>query len=375
MDCNVIDADGHILEPPDLWENYIDPKFREICPKVLVSETGGEILRIEGDDAIDLGRGKKPLKLGGLGTFGARAGGIDSFRVAYLEGKRGGFDPHARIPDMDAEGIDAAFLYPSLGLFLGATKDPEFSAAACRAYNRWLADYCKPYPARLFGAAMLPMQSVEHLVDEMAFAVKELGFRCGFIRPNPYNGRVLHDPGYDPLWAAAQEMDFSIGIHGGSESGQPTLGFDRFTHGFAVRHLVAHTFEMMAAAASLIMCGVCDRFPKLRIAFLESGGGWMAGWLDRMDRHFDDVGMNDTGLKTRPSDIFRRQCFISFEPVEGSLKHLAEYVGSDNILWATDYPHADGFPDAPKMIKRMGLPLGTLANILAGGAKRYYNLH
>ena len=300
MEYNVIDADGHVLEPPDLWESYIDPRFREICPKLLLTEDGREVLRIEGDDGIDLGRGKKPLKLGGLGTFGARTSGVKSFRVPYLDGKPGGFDPHARIPDMDAEGIDAAFLYPSLGLFLGATRDPEFSAAVCRAYNRWLADYCKPYPDRLFGAAMLPMQSVDHLVDEMVFAAKELGLRCGFIRPNPYNGRVLHDPAYDPLWAAAQEMDFSIGIHGGSESGQPTLGFDRFTRGFAVRHLVAHTFEMMAAATSLIMCGVCDRFPKLRIAFLESGGGWMAGWLDRMDRHFDDVGMNDTRTEDPP---------------------------------------------------------------------------
>jgi uncharacterized protein len=74
-----------------------------------------------------------------------------------------------------------------------------------------------------------------------------------------------------------------------------------------------------------------DRFPKLRIALLESGRGWMAGWLDRMHRHFDDVGMNDTKLTTRPSDIFRRQCFISFELVEGSLKYLAECIGSDNI--------------------------------------------
>jgi predicted TIM-barrel fold metal-dependent hydrolase len=132
---------------------------------------------------------------------------------------------------------------------------------------------------------------------------------------------------------------------------------------------------MMAAATSLIMCGVCDRFPQLKIAFLESGGGWMAGWLDRMDRHFDDVGMNDTKLSTRPSEIFRRQCFISFEPVEGTLKYLADYLGSDNILWATDYPHADGFPDAANMIKRMGLPPQTLANVLAEGAKRYYGLH
>jgi predicted TIM-barrel fold metal-dependent hydrolase len=375
MEYNVIDSDGHILEPPDLWENYIEPQYREICPKVLFTPGGGEILRIEGDSAIDLGRGKKPVTLGGLGTIGARAGGVQSYKIPYLEGKPGGFDPHARIPDMDAEGIDAAVLYPSLALFLGATKDPEFSAAACRAYNRWLADYCKPYPERLFGAAILPLQSIELAVREMNFAVKELGFRAGFIRPNPYNGRVLHDPANDPLWEAAQELDFAMGIHSGSESGQPTIGFDRFIRGQAVRHLVAHTMEMMAAATSLIMCGVCDRFPRLRVAFLESGGGWMAGWLDRMDRHFDDVGMNDTRLSTRPSDIFRRQCFISFEPVEGSLKYLAEYLGSDSILWATDYPHADGFPDAANMIKRMGLPPRTLANVLAGGAKRYYNLH
>ena len=84
--------------------------------------------------------------------------------------------------------------------------------------------------------------------------------------------------------------------------------------------------------------------------------------------------MNDTGLSTRPSEIFRRQCFISFEPVEGSLPLLADYLGADNILWATDYPHLDGFTDAPKMIKAMGMPPHTLSKILSGGAKRYYGL-
>ncbi|MGH7918148.1 MAG: amidohydrolase family protein, partial [Candidatus Binataceae bacterium] len=321
----------------------------------------------------DLSHGKKRISFGAVGAFGAREGKV-SPRIPYAQGQKGGFDPHARIPDMDAEGIDAAFLYPSLGLFLGAINDEEFANAACRAYNRWLADYCKPYPDRLFGAAMLPMQSVEGAVAEVRFAAKELGFRAGFIRPNPYNGRVLHSPEYEPLWREAQEIGFSLGIHGGSESGQPTLAMDRFTRGGAVRHCVAHTFEMMAAATSLIMCGVCDRHPKLKFAFLESGGGWMAGWLDRMDRHFDDKGMNDTGLSARPSELFHRQCFISFEPVEGSLKLLADYLGPDNILWATDYPHLDGFPHAPQMIKEMGMSADTLSAVLAGGAKRYYNL-
>jgi Amidohydrolase len=100
---------------------------------------------------------------------------------------------------------------------------------------------------------------------------------------------------------------------------------------------------MMLARMSVIWGGVCERHPKIRIAFLESGGGWIARWLDRMDRHFDDQGLNDSGLKTRLSDLFQRNCWISFESVEGSLRVLADYIGPHKILWAADYPHRDGF--------------------------------
>ena len=90
--------------------------------------------------------------------------------------------------------------------------------------------------------------------------------------------------------------------------------------------------EMMLACMSVIWGGVCERHPKIRIGFLESGGGWIAPWLDRMDRHFDDQGFNDSGLKTRPSDLFQRNCWISFEPVENSIKVLADYIGPHKIL-------------------------------------------
>jgi predicted TIM-barrel fold metal-dependent hydrolase len=111
---------------------------------------------------------------------------------------------------------------------------------------------------------------------------------------------------------------------------------------------------------------------------MESGGGWIAPWLDRMDRHFDDQGFNDSGLKTRPSDIFRRQCWISFEPVEGSLAYLADYIGPDKILWATDYPHRDGFfPGAPAMIEKMLEKCSpeTRHGVFAGGAMKFYGLN
>src|SRR5260370_20341311 len=118
--------------------------------------------------------------------------------------------------DMDADGIDAAFLSPSLGLFAGAVEDPGLAAGMCRAYTRWLADYCKPSPDRLFGVAMLPMQAVELAIDEMRFARKELGFHGGFLRPNPYHGKkMISDPMYAPFWTMAAELDFSIRLHEG----------------------------------------------------------------------------------------------------------------------------------------------------------------
>ena len=199
---NVIDSDGHILEPLTLWQDYLDPVYRDRAPKLVIDTDGKERLLVE-EQVLGSQRG-----MGGIGGVGARQGVVSSETMKYEEGRPGGFDPHKRIPDMDLDGIDAAFLYPSMGLFAGAVHDPDLAAALCRAYNRWLADYCKPYPDRLFGIAMLPMQSVEHAIREMKFARKELGMRGGFLRPNPYNDRLIHDPVYEPFWSAAEEYDF-----------------------------------------------------------------------------------------------------------------------------------------------------------------------
>jgi predicted TIM-barrel fold metal-dependent hydrolase len=368
---NCVDADGHILEPLDLWQKYMDPAFRDRAPRIIMGNNGKEQLIV---DEHRVGDGN--LGIGRIGAVGARQGVVEADTMAYKDGKPGGFDPHARIPDMDADGIDAAFLYPSLGLFSGAIHDPELAAATCRAYNRWLADYCSPYPDRLFGVAMLPMQNVEMAIQEMTFARKELGMKGGFLRPNPYNDRLIHDPVYEPFWSAAEDLDFSIGFHEGASAGMPQVGIDRFaTRG--ARHIITHTMEMMLACLSMIWGGVCERHPKLRVGFLESGGGWIAPWLDRMDRHFDDQGFNDSGLKHRPSELFQRQCWISFEPVEGSLKVLADYIGPHKIMWATDYPHPDGFfPGAPAMVQKQleGLSPETKHQVMAGGAMGFYGL-
>jgi predicted TIM-barrel fold metal-dependent hydrolase len=373
---NVIDADGHVLEPPDLWVRYIDPKFRDRAPRLFTDKDGNEVF-MAGDQPLTKpgggSEGERPAKLGVLGGVSFQ-GAPEVRERTYAETERGGSDPHERVKDMDADGIDAAFVYPTLGLMLGAITDPELSAACCRAYNRWLAEYCSPYPDRLFGAALLPLASVDKAIDELRYAVNGLGFRGCFVRPNPYNGRRIQDSANYPFWEAAQDLGVAVGIHEGTSLGQPTLGEDRFDT-FINHHIVSHTMEMMAAMVGMIMCGVCSKFPQLRVAFLEAGGGWIAGWLDRMDRHFKNKAMGELQIDELPSDIFRRQCFIAFEPVEKSLALLADYVGSERIVWASDYPHVDGFIRGPDMIRAMGLSEEQLTNVLAGGAKRLYGLN
>jgi predicted TIM-barrel fold metal-dependent hydrolase len=246
-----------------------------------------------------------------------------------------------------------------------------------RAYNRWLADYCKPYPDRLFGVAMIPLQSVDRAIEEMKFAREKLGMKAAFIRPNPYSDKMIDQPEYEPFWVAAEALDMSVCFHEGGGAGMPQVGTDRF-EGRGARHIVSHTLEMMMACVAVIWGGVCERHPNIRIGFLESGGGWAAPWLDRMNRHFDDVGFNDSGLKTRPSDLFERNCWIAFEPVETSLKVLAEHIGPHKILWATDYPHPDGFfPGAPNMVRGLlgNASAATVHQIMAGSAMKFYGLN
>src|SRR5258708_1568780 len=261
---NVIDADSHILEPLDLWDRYIDPAFRGRRPRFVIDDNGKERLSVEGKL---LGN---PRGIGSLGAVGVRQGAVKLDSLKYAEGKKGGFDPHARIPDMDRDGIDAAFLYPSLGLFTGAVADPDLAAAMCRAYNRWLADYCKPYSDRLFGVAMLPMQSVDRAMQELRYARETLGMRGGFLRPNPYHGKkMFSDPMYEPFWTMAEELDFSIGFHEGSTNAMPTVGVDRFEGDRAARHMISHTMEMMLAAMSVISAPLLPPHPPPPLPFLH----------------------------------------------------------------------------------------------------------
>jgi predicted TIM-barrel fold metal-dependent hydrolase len=156
-------------------------------------------------------------------------------------------------------------------------------------------------------------------------------------------GRNLGDPAYDPLWATCAEAGLTLSVHEGLGLSTATIGADRFT-GFASRHALSHPMEQMAAMTSLVVDGALARHPTLRVAFLESGTGWLPYWLNRLDEHIEWLQPDEPPA----SELFARQCVICTDPDDGCVALTVGCVGADHVMWASDFPHPDAvYPGAP----------------------------
>jgi predicted TIM-barrel fold metal-dependent hydrolase len=340
----VIDMDGHITEPVDLWQRYLDAPYRDLAPHVVQGSSGADVIAFMGSEYVPA----YPIGLPGAGMAGQPVGPRTMFERRYIEGHRAGFDPKARLEVMDAEGIDAVLLFPTLSAVpIAAIPDEGFGVALARGYNNWLAEFCQTAPHRLFGVAQVPLLHVDAAIEETARAVSKLGMKALFLRPNPYAGRSWTDSIYDPFWACVQELGVLLAFHEGTfPRGMPTAGIDRF-ESFFFQHIVSHPFEQQLVCLSLLAGGVLERFPRLRIAFMESGTGWLPYWLHRMDEHYELLGWMVPEIAMPPSEYFRRQCYISTEPSDPHVGHVARVVGAERILFASDFPHYDAvFPGA-----------------------------
>ena len=360
----VVDADGHVVEPRDAWTTVPEP-YR---PVIRRDSHGYEHVVVDGTEIL-------AVPLGTLATPGARFSEPDSF-LPIERAHPGGSDAAARLSDMDLEGIDQAVLFPSIGLYFWALDDPRAAVPIARAYNDWLASYCAVDPTRLFGAAMVPLQDPAAAADELRRAHDELGFVAAFVRPNPCCGRSLSDRAYEPVWDAAEESAMTVAVHEGSSVIVPTLGSDRPFNPL-VLHAVSHSFEEMLACAQLIAFGVLERHPSLRVVFLESSGGWVPFWLERLDEQAESFGGFCPELRMAPSEYFARQCWISYEIDEHTLPALAPFIGEERIVWGSDYPHHDAtFPGAVDTLRRTMATLApdVQARILGANAAALYGL-
>jgi predicted TIM-barrel fold metal-dependent hydrolase len=331
----VVDGDGHLCEPADLWTKRLPAHLRARGIRLRWNaETGFDEARVE--DRLLTDRG-----LVGLGNAGESFEDLGRGRH-YEDLNPAGSDPRRRLAVLDAEGIDAAVMYPGLGLSLGAIEDPELAVASCRVYNDWLAEFCAADPRRLVGVAALPLQDPPAAAAEARRAVTELGLRGAFARPNPHANRPLHDAVYTPVWEALEDLDVPMAFHPAGLWDMPGTS-QSMAHLMAggTHHALILFFDDYMTLANLVYAGVLERHPRLKIAILECGGGWIAHWMDRLDEFTESYGWQLRQLKLKPSEYFLRQCWVSFDPGERTMGALTRFIGTDNMIWASDFPHSD----------------------------------
>jgi predicted TIM-barrel fold metal-dependent hydrolase len=345
----VADSDMHVFEPPDLWQRYIAPEWRHVAP-VGLSELRRD-MRVKVKSHV-------LLRLGSVRP--ARPGDVwkTSQESPYLEAEAQGWNPASQRKAMDQEGLDRAVLFPTRGLFvlgldtkaiMGADGlEPELAAAIARAYNDWLADFVKEYPTAMLGAGMVAPHDVTSAVAEARRCATELGFKAIFLSPGTVARRPWHDPYYDPLWAECERLGIAVGFHGGGQNHlKPDFSLEIFE-----RLMMWHTFSqplgIMATAVSLTAGGVCERFPTIRFALLEGNCSWAPWLFYRLDEHYEWLGaLEAPDLTMKPSEYFLRNCFLSVEADEETVSQYVERFGDDNLVFSTDYPHADSkFPHA-----------------------------
>jgi len=261
-------------------------------------------------------------------------------------------DPAERIKDMDYEGVDVNLTLPS-GWFGTWTSgdDVALEAGMYRTYHRWMQDYCSDYPTRLGGVILACGRDVQGSVDEIRRWGKSK-WAWAVMLYAPY-GMPLDHPDFEPIWAAAAEHDLAVVLH--TFTVMPPYapgGLDNWENLFLQRS-AAHPWCGMRNMAALIGSGVMDRYPALRVGTLEAGHGWLPFWMKRLDEHAATIRTALARLKMKPSEyVTSGRYFQSIEAPEGEAltKAVIDLVGTDVLMYASDYPHGEShFPETVKI--------------------------
>jgi predicted TIM-barrel fold metal-dependent hydrolase len=267
-----------------------------------------------------------------------------------------------------------AVLYPTLGLFNAFLRDAEWAVVLCRAYNTMLYKEVTSVSPRLKGVALLPLQDPQAAADELRRAVRELGLVGGMLAADGYY--LLGHQRFDPIYAAAQELGVPVAVHaGGTDMG--VAGHEPFPK-FIQAHAVSHVFAQLRQITSVMFDAVPVRFPRLKIAFLEAGSGWIPFFLQRLDEEWEKRGHAEAKLLTKsPTEYVRGgNIYFSCEADEPLLPQALAYVGADRIMYASDFPHWDhSYPKSVKeLADRADVTDAQKASVFAGTARRFYDL-
>jgi len=348
-ELQLISSDSHVSEPPDLWVERLDIKYRDRAPRLVLNPEGqeGAYLVYEGypphNLAIGLGAGRTPEELAAFLKTGT-----------YADARPGGWDPAQRLPDMELDGVEAEVLYTTLGFRLFWLKDAGLQRACFGVYNDWLAAYCSYAPRRLKGLALISLYDPKAGAQELERCAR-LGLKGAMIWCSPPADQPYSSEIYDPFWAAAQDLDMPVSLH--AITGMERIPWEYGAEKRAMRSTVT-PHEIEKSFSILILSGVLERFPRLKIVSAENNCGWLPYYLQRMDRGFARFGPSGTvtpwptKLTLKPSEYFQRQMYCTF--IDDSFGVASRHwIGVDNVMWSSDYPHtASTWPHSRDIIER-----------------------
>jgi len=346
-DYSVFDADGHVYELDYELIEYLDPPLRG----------KKELLR---QPLIPSGDGWHRISLG----VRRGQGGVVSGEITAQKW----------LGALDEVGMVGTVLYPTLALNIGQIREPEWAVCVAKSYNNWLYDrYLKASP-RLRGIAVLPIQSPVDAVEELRRAVTQFDM-VGALMPGAGINRLLGDSGYYPIYEAAQEFDVMISVHTG---GLPQLDLRQFDRLIDVRCL-QHPVGQMHQMVHLMFSGVFDRFPTLRMAFLESGSAWVLCMLERMQREYEHWGVLLHDLKREPKEHLKSgRLFFEGELDDELLPYIVQVLGDKTLVFASDFPHFTRPDQISQAIKhfqeRPDLSDETKRRILGENARSLYKI-
>jgi predicted TIM-barrel fold metal-dependent hydrolase len=372
---NVISADSHIVEPPDLYESRIEPKFRSRAPRIERhrTRTGQEY------DAWYLD-GVRVGTIGSVIQAGRRfedPGSID-FLGVWEDVRKAAYEPHAMLEELEADGVWGACLQSSQGLFWYRLPDSELLSALCRAYNVWITDFCRAAPGRFKGIGMLNVDDVDDACQELERCA-ELGLAGAFIPVYPAAERPYRHASYDRLWWTAQDLEMPLLLHvatmrGGIPGSEFTIDINQLT----AAGLANSDYWMRYSLTAMIFAGVFDRYPRLKVGSVEHETAWVPHWLRQMDFTHRERPALGRAWKSRhamlPSEYWQRNMFVEFMEDDCGIR-LRDVIGVDNMLWGNDFPHAEStWPKSREFLDRIfaGAPDEDRRKITADNAARIF---
>jgi len=342
----VIDADSHVMEPADLWERYLEPRYRDRAIRIV--ETHGIEQLLIADQIVLSGN------LAGLGGANLSPREIFSGGARYRDGcPPASYDPKARLELYREWGVDGGVVFPTIGILPCDSDDLDLLSAYARAYNTWQAEFCGETDGRVLPIAQLNLRDLGGAIHELERCL-DLGFKGVFLPPEPIGQERPGAERFDPLWKRCAEAGVPVCIHvvvrfGGAAV--PFAGWHQAGAGLLFGFILGAPGQIIPTLTTMVLDGLFDRVPDLKVVCVEAGCGWAAYLMDRLDEKHAVFGEYAPKLELKPGEYLRRNVWYVAEPEERTIGAMCDLVGEDRVLWGSDYPHIDSTLEAPNRIR------------------------